>query len=367
MHVQDHERADALPLQLRQLPPHQLDQVVQLLRALVGVPPHSLAVRLLDRLLHLQCPVHLPDDDGGHPRPLEHPLLPGDCRVRLVGLDGLVHHRVLHQVLRLHQPLLHGSPRSRRVQSARPGDELALGGDHAMDDELVVELELGDGLEALLEMRLHPRRVFGLCKDLQKLVVGEEEEAREEEPLLLEVRVETLVDQLQQLERVLQTVQQPVSPREVQYLGVLNAAAGRVSERPVDLDEPVGLCWHLLLDVVGREDGFQVEPLRLHFEPDVDDVLGDDKEVLPVLGPVLKGFDVGRRQHCLRLHDLIVQDGLDLVDAGAGEDGSSRVTVRSHHKHRLLPVRQLLVEVLLQRVLLARSVADLLELGQVRV
>ena len=51
-----------------------------------------------------------------------------------------------------------------------------------------------NGLEALLQVRLHVGRVLGLGQDLEQLVVGEEEEAREGEALPLEIVVEALLD-----------------------------------------------------------------------------------------------------------------------------------------------------------------------------
>ena len=66
----------------------------------------------------------------------------------------------------------------------------------------------GNGIEALAEVRLDGLGVPGLREDLEQLVVGEKVEPREEEPLLLQVVLETLLDLLQEAVVVLERVQQ---------------------------------------------------------------------------------------------------------------------------------------------------------------
>ena len=56
-----------------------------------------------------------------------------------------------------------------------------------------LELQLADPLEALAQVRLDARGVLRLREDLQQLVVREEEESWEEEPLHLEVVVQPLL------------------------------------------------------------------------------------------------------------------------------------------------------------------------------
>ena len=70
-------------------------------------------------------------------------------------------------------------------------------------------------------MRLHPERILGLREDLQHLVVGEEEEAGEEESLLLQVGVETLVDAVQHAVTLLQLLQEAHHAGRGQHVRVL--------------------------------------------------------------------------------------------------------------------------------------------------
>ena len=62
--------------------------------------------------------------------------------------------------------------------------------------------------EAFFEMRLDTGRILRFGKNLEHFVVGQEEEAREEESLLLEIRVQAFVDAVQKAVAVLQLLQQ---------------------------------------------------------------------------------------------------------------------------------------------------------------
>lgn len=68
-----------------------------------------------------------------------------------------------------------------RVDVLGEGHPLLLGADHAGDGHVLGEVQLGDALEALLEVGLHAQRVLGLRQDLQQLVVGQEEEPKGED------------------------------------------------------------------------------------------------------------------------------------------------------------------------------------------
>jgi hypothetical protein len=82
----------------------------------------------------------------------------------------------------------------REVNAARLGS--ARLGSRACDGLLPatnLEVELGDALEALLQVRLDTQRILRLGEDLEQIVGREEEEAREVEHLRLEVVVEPLL------------------------------------------------------------------------------------------------------------------------------------------------------------------------------
>lgn len=56
------------------------------------------------------------------------------------------------------------------------GNGFFLRADHAHNLQVVRELQPGDALEALLQVRLHAEGVLGLRQDLQQLIVRQEEE-----------------------------------------------------------------------------------------------------------------------------------------------------------------------------------------------
>ena len=69
-----------------------------------------------------------------------------------------------------------------------------------------------------------PGGIFGLREDLQQLVIGEEEEAGEEEAFLLQIVVQTLQDQLQEPIGFLQFLQHHVYGHHCEHMFVLTPA-----------------------------------------------------------------------------------------------------------------------------------------------
>lgn len=65
---------------------------------------------------------------------------------------------------------------------------------HGRDDLVLREGEPRDALEALLEVGLHTEGVLRLGQDFQQLVVGQEEEAGEEQALLFQIVVQAFLD-----------------------------------------------------------------------------------------------------------------------------------------------------------------------------
>ena len=105
--------------------------------------------------------------------------------------------------------------------------------------------------------------LLGLGEDLEQLVVGEEEESREGEPLLLEVVVEPLLDELEQPVGLLEGTEQALLRRRQQNVGLGDGGEHDLAPQPVDLREALGLRRHLAHDILRREDGLEVEPHAL--------------------------------------------------------------------------------------------------------
>ena len=76
-------------------------------------------------------------------------------------------------------------------------------------------------LEALLQVRLHSERVLGLRENLQHLIIGQEEEPGEEQPLLLQVGVQTPVDAVQHAVTLGEALQEAYNARRGQNVRVL--------------------------------------------------------------------------------------------------------------------------------------------------
>ena len=232
-----------------------------------------------------------------------------------------------------------------------------------MDDQLVVKVDLGDALEALAEVGLHARRVLGLGQDLEQLVIREEEEAREREALGLEVVVEPLLDELEQPVGLLPRGEHALGRGGEEYVGLRLGGRHDLAPEPVDLREALRLLRHLAHDVLGREDGLEVEPDGLALEPLVDNLLHRDELRLPVAAPVLERLDKGRAAHRLGLDDVVVEHGLDLVERA--QDVRARVAVLHAIKLDRAPLIEHLVEGLLERKLLRGRIGHLLDLRDV--
>ena len=94
-----------------------------------------------------------------------------------------------HSPFTTHYPLLN---RSIALHLFHELDALPLHGSHPRDGASLVKSQGVDPFETLREVRLHRERVLTLSEDLEKLVVRKEEEAREGEPLRVEVFVQAL-------------------------------------------------------------------------------------------------------------------------------------------------------------------------------
>lgn len=118
----------------------------------------------------------------------------------------------------LEKPFFDSSLSFGRVYVGAELDSLLFAAKHGMNVELGVELEFGNALEAFLQMRLNSCGIFGLGQNVEHLVVGEKEKAREEETLLFEIGIEAFVDFLDQMVAVSQLVQHAAQTSRYQNL-----------------------------------------------------------------------------------------------------------------------------------------------------
>ena len=144
------------------------------------------------------------------------------------------------------------------------GHGLALLAGHCADCEVAAEREALNSLKALAQVRLHRQRVFRLREDLQELVVGEKEEAREREALRLQVVCEALLHRVEKPPAVKQRLEVLLAAGGGEDGGRALSGVERLAPCAVHRREALALERQLLHDVSGAEDGLEVHPRALH-------------------------------------------------------------------------------------------------------
>mmetsp|Transcript_11716 Transcript_11716/g.17888 ORF Transcript_11716/g.17888 Transcript_11716/m.17888 type:complete len:222 (-) Transcript_11716:3415-4080(-) len=160
-------------------------------------------------------------------------------------------------------------------------------------------------------MGLHTEGLLGFGKDFEQLVVGQEVEPGEEASLGLEVVVETLLDAFQLLVGSLENLAELLNLYDSEGCGVVIDAVHEVVPGDVDFLELGAFDGHLVDDILGGEDGLEVEPDRLNLQPEVKVLLRAHEQVLPLHDAVDHEPSEWRSLHSLCLDDMVVQDGLN--------------------------------------------------------
>ena len=144
--------------------------------------------------MNIDSPIVGSDTEDSLTHPVANPL---NSRRGLVGFQRLADHfthRGEHVGLELEQPLLDLSSRLGGRDHVLEEHDLALARFHVRDLERLGELDRGDALEALSQMRLHSSRIFRLREYLEKLFVRQEKEASKKQTLLFQIRIQTFED-----------------------------------------------------------------------------------------------------------------------------------------------------------------------------
>jgi len=123
--------------------------------------------------------------------------------------------------------------------------------------------------------------VARLREDLEKLVVGEEVHAREDDPLGLEIGLQALHDLVEEGVVVLECLEEAGLGTGSDGQRDLTDFAHNVLPGLVDVGEHLGLCGQLTYDVGRGKDGLQVEPAALALDPGFEGLV----EELDLLGP----------------------------------------------------------------------------------
>ncbi len=82
----------------------------------------------------------------------------------------------------------------------------------------------------------------------------------------------------------------------------------------------------MFLNIGRGEDGFEIKPDGLDFDPEFWKVQCINKPLFPVFDGLLKNFGKRWAFHGLGFDDLVVKNLLDLVDGGTGDDESASVS-----------------------------------------
>mmetsp|Transcript_30364 Transcript_30364/g.70845 ORF Transcript_30364/g.70845 Transcript_30364/m.70845 type:complete len:377 (+) Transcript_30364:481-1611(+) len=243
-------------------------------------------------------------------------------------------------------------------------DHLSFHRNHGLDDLIVlVKPNTVDAFKALAHVRLHSSWILRLGQDHQQLIVREEEESGECQPLGLEIVVEPLLDHIKLLVGIREVHEQTLNVRDVNHVRILNDGLERVTPQLVHGLELLGLIRHLSDDVVRAKDWLQVEPSPLAHQPLLEQVLDVEQLRLPLLDLPLNWLDKGRATNCLRLDDMVVKHCLNVICAF--EQECARVLVRHSAKVHGLPLLLHGLQRQGKAVLLLRFCADSLHCFQV--
>jgi hypothetical protein len=167
----------------------------------------------------------------------------------------------------------------------------------------------GDGVEDLLVgvRGVHGGRVGALREDQQQRRVGDEEEAREHAPLLLQVPLQRLLALLQLGVHDGQLVAQQLVRAAARHRAHGTTLQHDLAPVLVHLGELLRLERHLLGDVAAREDGHQRAPQQLHLEPALQSVPRVREHAQLVLALLLEGRDVPHGEHRLQVHLCLLE------------------------------------------------------------
>mmetsp|Transcript_55132 Transcript_55132/g.95782 ORF Transcript_55132/g.95782 Transcript_55132/m.95782 type:complete len:224 (+) Transcript_55132:8480-9151(+) len=197
MHEDDNQRLKRAPHKLGDLRTHKIHDVAESVGEGFPIDFQSLVPLSLQGIGDIVGPDKIEDADDDLAWPLLHPVHKLLLEVVLIRSEDFVSYRLQHGLFHLHQPNLDSTLRRYWIHVVLHGNWLFLWRDETTDLQIIFKLQALHAFECLLHMSIDAPRLLGLTEDLQQVVVGEEEEARESKPLCLEIVVQSFLHQLQ--------------------------------------------------------------------------------------------------------------------------------------------------------------------------
>lgn len=206
------------------------------------------------------------------------------------------------------------------IDSLHVIDDLALSGLHTTDlNASVVELQFRNTFEAFVDVSLDEKRILRLSENLKKILIGQEEESSEDQPLLLKVVAQTLLDlfQLYICAHELWLDFGIVFRGQFDQSRILLDGLHCVFPESIDLVEHLGLSRHSRGNVSRGEDWFELHPTSLGLQHLIHKIRQIEEGVDPLLGVRFEfAFaDIRGSKHRLCLHSLIIECTTDIVPA----------------------------------------------------
>ena len=367
VHVDGAQRQHLLAVQFLEFAVDSLDDPLELVELFLQQVLHRVVVAVLEpveRLVDLLREDEARHGDGVLRRLLKHPLGPRHLIVLGHGQLELVEQRRAHRLDDDVEPLLHGALAH---ALARERDVLLLAGPHR--DRILgrvahlvgLEREVVDVVEALGQVPQDHLRVGTLGQDVEKIRGGDEVEAREGDPLRLEVILQRLLAHLEQTQHPLEVLEPIVDVARLDDVGDVRGVPHHVRELRVDAVEPLGILRQLHADILRPdEDALQHAPLLRDIRPDGQHAVHRAELLLPLVHDLLEL----RALHVLVRAEVLEQQVvvLERLDDEVVDDDVDHVRVRRERDEIEVQTRPILLdlhELLLDDQLLLRALDNL--------
>jgi hypothetical protein len=163
-------------------------------------------------------------------------------------------------------------------------------------------------------MGLHSLGVSCLRKNLEKLIIGQEEETWEGTSLCLKIVLQALLDFIKLFIVVLEFTKKGITTACIKHESVFFGSEHCILPELVHLLELFGLIWKLLLDIFSIENILEIHPGLLEDEPLINAVRDVAELLLPLLNFFSDLSDIFGAHGGLNCHLMILKQCDKLVN-----------------------------------------------------